>query len=388
MRSNYKRLGDYIREVDVRNIDDNINILLGINIDKFFMSSVANVVGTDLSRYKVVNKDQLACNRMHVGRDKRLPVALSAKEEHFIVSPAYDVFEVIDKQNLLPDYLMMWFSRSEFDRNTWFFTDADVRGGLNWSTFLDMQLPVPYIDKQREIVAEYNAVQKRIDLNNQQIKKLEETAQAVYKEWFVDFEFPNEEGKPYKSSGGDMVDSELGEIPKGWSVEKIGNVGEVKAGGDKPKVFSEIKTNKCHIPIYSNGITNDGLYGYTSKQNYPKNSITISARGTIGFCVLRREDFDAIVRLLVLTPTYSFSSIYLWQTIKKIEFDDSGSVQSQLTIPQISGISILFPQQGVLKQYDSNLELIYKSVEVKNQENQKLTELKSLLLSKMATIKD
>ncbi|GAB6012637.1 restriction endonuclease subunit S [Viscerimonas tarda] len=177
---NYKRLGNFIREVDVRNEDDSITNLLGINIDKYYMPSVANVVGTDLSRYKIVEKGQFACNRMHVGRDKRLPVALSTKEDKFIVSPAYDVFEIKDRNELQPQYLMMWFSRKEFDRNTWFYTDADVRGGLNWNTFLDMQLPIPSPEKQREIVAEYNAVQNRINLNNQLIQKLEETAQEVF----------------------------------------------------------------------------------------------------------------------------------------------------------------------------------------------------------------
>jgi type I restriction enzyme S subunit len=131
----------------------------------------------------------------------RLPVALSKNEEDFIVSPAYDVFEIIDEKQLLPEYLMMWFSRKEFDRNAWFYTDADVRQGLHWDAFINIELPVPYIIKQKEIVDEYNAIKNRISLNNSLINKLEETAQAIYREWFVDFEFPDEDGKPYKSSG-------------------------------------------------------------------------------------------------------------------------------------------------------------------------------------------
>ena len=95
------------------------------------MPSVANVVGTDLSRYKTVSKNQFACNRMHVGRDYRIPVALSRTDEVFMVSPAYDVFEIVNTDILNPEYLMMWFSRKEFYRNAWFYTDADVRGGLS-----------------------------------------------------------------------------------------------------------------------------------------------------------------------------------------------------------------------------------------------------------------
>ncbi len=283
---------------------------------------------------------------------------------------------------------MMLFSRSEFDREACFNAVGGVRGSLEWEDFENMQLPIPHPDKQLEIVKEYKVIENRIKLNQQLIQKLEETAQAIYKQWFVEFEFPNEDGKPYKSCGGEMVYNEEleKEIPKGWNIKSISDIGFIKAGGDKPNIFSEIKTSKCEIPIYSNGITNDGLYGFTNKHNYPKNSITISARGTIGFCVLRREDFNAIVRLLVLIPKYPYSAIYLWQTIKKIEFDNSGSVQNQLTIPQVSVINIIFPKQEVLKQYDSILDLIFANIELLTKENQKLTELKDLLLSRLASI--
>ncbi len=231
MRSNYKRLGDYICEVNARNVDLKATNLLGININKFFMPSVANVVGTDMSTYKIVKNGQFACNRMHVGRDYRLPVALSKSSEDFLVSPAYDVFEIKDTKTLLPEFLMMWFSRKEFDRNAWFYTDADVRGGLDWEAFCDMTLPIPSPDKQREIVAEYNIIIQRIDLNNQLIQKLEETAQAIYKQWFVDFEFPNENGEPYKSAGGEMVESELGDIPMGWKLSSFTKTFRFTGGG-------------------------------------------------------------------------------------------------------------------------------------------------------------
>ena len=99
MKLNYKRLGDYIKEVNVRNVDLKAKKLLGINIDKFFMPSVANIVGTDMSAYKVVKKNQFACNRMHVGRDYRLPISMSKSDDEFIVSPAYDVFEIKDTED-------------------------------------------------------------------------------------------------------------------------------------------------------------------------------------------------------------------------------------------------------------------------------------------------
>ena len=149
MKSNYKKLGDYIVEVKNKNTEGKYDLLLGINIDKYFMPSVANVVGTDLSKYKVVNNNQFACNRMHVGRDYRIPISLSKEEESFLVSPAYTVFEIKNSSELLPEYLMMWFRRSEFDRKCWFHTDADIRGGLSWELFCEIEFPLLSIDEQQ-----------------------------------------------------------------------------------------------------------------------------------------------------------------------------------------------------------------------------------------------
>ena len=232
MRSNYKRIGDYIEQVKVKNKEGLYSKLLGINIDKFFMPSVANTVGVNLNNYKIVKKGQFACNRMHVGRDYRIPIAISDKEIPFLVSPAYDVFQIKKEDDLLPEYLMMWFRRKEYDRNAWFHTDADVRGGLAWEAFCDLKLPIPSIEIQREIVKEYNTVTNRIKLNENLNQKLEETAQALYKYWFVDFEFPTEEGQSYKSSGGEMVyNEELDkEIPAEWEVITFSDFGEVVTG--------------------------------------------------------------------------------------------------------------------------------------------------------------
>ena len=153
MTDSYKRLGDYIREVDVRNRDLKVTKLMGINIGKYFMPSVANVIGTDLSNYKIVAKGQFACNLMHVGRDEKIPIALLDVDEDIIVSPAYWVFEVSNTAKLLPGYLRLWFSRNEFDRNAWFYTDGDVRGGMSKEAFMDMTLLIPSIEQQQQIVS-------------------------------------------------------------------------------------------------------------------------------------------------------------------------------------------------------------------------------------------
>ncbi|HNQ67973.1 MAG TPA: restriction endonuclease subunit S [Bacteroidales bacterium] len=154
----YKRIGDYIRLVSNRNYDWGIANLLGVNIDKKFMPSVANTSGVDLSKYKVIRKGQFATNIMHVNRDEILPVALYQNEEPAIVSPAYMTFEVIDENELLPEFLMMEFQRPEFDRRAWTYCDSSVRGGLEWERFCEIQIPIPDIGDQQKFVALYNGL--------------------------------------------------------------------------------------------------------------------------------------------------------------------------------------------------------------------------------------
>ena len=188
MKSNYDILGNHIRLIDTRNRESITDRVLGINIDKFFMPSVANVIGTDLSKYKLITKGKFACNPMHVGRDERLPVALYDEEKPAIVSPAYFMFEVIDNSILKEDYLMMWFRRPEFDRICWLHTDGSVRGGITWDDICRLELPIPPIENQLEIVNSYKAITERIALKQKINDNLEATAQALYTSWFIDFE--------------------------------------------------------------------------------------------------------------------------------------------------------------------------------------------------------
>lgn len=167
MKSNYDLLGNHIRLIDNRNKDLVTRQVLGINIDKSFMPSVANVIGTDLSKYKLIKKGNFACNPMHVGRDERLPVALYTEDQPAIVSPAYFMFEIIDNSVLNEEYLMMWFRRPEFDRICWLHTDGSVRGGITWEDICRMEIPVPPMDEQIGIVKSYQAITDRIALKKQ-----------------------------------------------------------------------------------------------------------------------------------------------------------------------------------------------------------------------------
>lgn len=407
--TSYKRLGDYIQPVDERNRALEDLPLMGLSVTKEFIPSVANIVGTDLSKYKVIKKQQFACSLMQISRDGKIPVAMY-ESNSAIMSPAYPMFEVKDKDVLMPEYLMMWFSRAEFDRQAAYYAIGGVRGSLDWKDFLNLELPIPPIEKQREIVAEYNAVQKKIDLNNQLIQKLEETAQAIYKRWFVNFEFPNEEGKPYKSSGEEMVwNEELGkEIPKGWKVGKLGDVlycnPETLSSKDNFKIIlyldtSSITNNKINelqelnlefdeIPsrarrkvksddiIYST--VRPALRHYGIIKNLPENLIV-----STGFAVFRVKDINLFPELV-----YSFLT-----DDKTVNYLQAKAEMSVSTYPSVTSIDIMnlyfaIPDYRVL----DIARDIFKSkddfINIKNKENQKLMELKELLLSKLAVVEN
>lgn len=375
MKSNYKRIGDYIQALKVRNTEQKAEQLLGINIDKFFMPSVANVIGTDLSVYKLVRKTQFACNRMHVGRDYRLPISISKTDEEFMVSPAYDVFEIIDTSVLHPEYLMLWFSRKEFDRNAWFYTDADVRGGLPWSSFCDMKVPIPSIEKQREIVSEYNVIQNRININNQLIAKLEETAQAIYKHWFVEFNSDEQTSLKEYVETNPSIQLKKGEMSAYVEMANLsetsmcisGKVEREYQGGSK---FQNNDILLARItPCLENGKT--AFVNILDKNEIAAGStefIVIRARKSISpywvYCLAKDERFR----------TYAISSMVGSSGRQRVH--EKYLEEFQLPI-------IKFEQ---MKKFDESAKPIFDIVKLKSKENQKLTELKELLLSKLASV--
>ena len=403
----YKRLGDYIREVDVRNVGLEITNLLGLTINKEFIRSVANTVGTDMEKYKIIRKNQFACSTMQVRRDGKMPVAL-LKEDEAIISQAYPVFEIIDEKELLPDYLMMWFTRSEFDREACFHAVGGVRGSIEWEDFLNLQLPIPSPEKQCEIVAEYNAVQNRISLNNQLIQKLEETAQAIYKHWFVDFEFPNEEGKPYKSSGGEMVESELGEIPKGWRVEQLSNVvdcnPETLSNNDELKDIlyldtgnitnnkienlQELDLDEDEIPsrarrkVKNNDIiistVRPALKHFGLLTNTPENLIV-----STGFAVLRVKS-DIVFPELI----YSFITDEKTTEFLQAKAEMSVSTYPSITADDLLILNFVLPDRDTLGFAQIFFNEKNNLINLIHAENKLLNETKNIFLSKMATIEN
>lgn len=301
----------------------------------------------------------------------------------------------LDKSIVDPQFLLYYFLSSEWKQTVE--QNIIVGATVNRIPISDVpsfELALPSLEEQTQIAEVLAGIDAKIDLNNRINAELEAMAKLLYDYWFVQFDFPISAayaasvgrpdlvGKPYKSSGGKMVYNKQlkREIPEGWEVKTIKEIAVIKAGGDKPNAYSEVKTDSCQVPIYSNGITNDGLYGYTNKATIFKQSVTISARGTIGYSVMRNRPFVPIIRLITITPNNSYEVKFLHESIKLLEFDNSGSVQRQLTVPQISSLKILMPDTEILRIYHSLSYPGMEKIEVNKEENQQLTELRDWLL--------
>lgn len=359
--SELKKLGEIIELVDKRNKGLETTEVLGISIDKYFMPSVANTIGTDLSNYKLISKNIFACNPMHVGRDERLPVALYQKDVPALVSPAYFMFKIKDDKIVVPEYLMLVFRRKDFDRNCWFRTDGNVRGGIAWNDICDMKLPVPPLEEQQKIVDAYNAIENRIKIKKKINEKLEETAQAIYRKMFIE------------------------DADENWKTEKLCNISKMFAGGDKPDVFSEIKNATCCIPIYSNGLQNYGLYGFTDKAKVIEESVTVSARGTIGFPCLRLEPYFPIIRLISIIPNIKYvNAVYLYYFLKNTNIVSSGTTQQQLTVPEFGETKIVIPNYDKIFIFEDKVRKLYLEIKNNEKELEKLTQLKQLIVSQIA----
>ncbi len=164
MKSNYRKLGEFIRQVDIRNVDGKEENLLGVSVQKVFIPSIANTVGTDFTKYKVVKKGQFTYIPDTSRRGDKIGIALLEDYEEGLVSNVYTVFEIIDEEQLLPKYLMLWFSRPEFDRYARFKSHGSVREVMDWEEMCNVELPVPNIDAQQKIVEAYMIVEERIKL--------------------------------------------------------------------------------------------------------------------------------------------------------------------------------------------------------------------------------
>ena len=383
-KNSLHRLGDYICEVDVKNENLEVTKLVGLTIDKSFIPSVANVIGTDLSKYKIIREKQFACSLMQVSRDEKIPIAM-LEEKEAIVSPAYPMFEIVDTTKLLPEYLMMWFSRKEFDREASFYAVGGVRGSLTWEDFCNLTIPVPSIERQQKIVSEYEALSRRIRLNEQIIAKLEETAQALYRKMFVD-----------------GIDKE--HLPEGWRMGTLGEIVEINTDNISAKDdFKEIRY------LDSSSVTKNVFGEYQilnvlqdkipsrAKRKVKHNDIVYSTvRPNLKHYGIIKDSIENIIvstAFAVIRSCYNPISnelLYLMLTDEKnTEYLQGIAEMSKATYPSItpediSALKIAIPiESASISNMNQSIKYCFDSVYYKHQENNKLHELQSLLLARL-----
>ncbi|MBR2297618.1 MAG: restriction endonuclease subunit S [Clostridia bacterium] len=370
----YKRLGDYIREVDVRNRDLSVTTLLGVSISKEFIPSIANTIGTDMSTYKIVRKGQFAYGPVTSRNGDKVSIALLANEDDAIISQAYTVFEVKDTNELLPKYLMMWFRRSEFDRYARFHSHGSAREIFDWSEMCDVMLPIPSIERQREIIAEYETLSKRIYLNEQMISKLEETAQTLYRKMFVD-----------------GIDKE--NLPEGWRMVSIFDIANVIYGYP---FDSELFSNDIRLTpiIRIRDILGCKTDTYTSekvdeKYKISDGDILIGMDGVFHMAIWNGGLAFQNQRIVRIIPhKEKFISAYqiyfsIMQPIKDLETSIEGTTVAHLSDKDMKKISVIVAPENIQKEVYCELDVLKRNVITYKKENLKLTELQSLLLAKM-----
>ena len=263
-------------------------------------------------------------------------------------------------------YLLVILRSAEIQKQIYNYSVGDVIPHFKKSFFDRLEIPIPPMKIQRAIGDFYFSFSLKIELNTQINHNLEEQAKAIFKSWFVDFE-------PFN-----------GKMPKSWLAKTLADVSKIGAGGDKPHCVSEIQTPEFQYPIYSNGLANDGLYGYASSAKIYEESITVSARGTIGFVCLRQEPYVPIVRLITLIPNTCFvSAKYLYLYLKGINISGTGTTQQQLTVPDFQKTSIMVPDNDTMKRFTICADSIFEQIKHNAKEMRTLAQLRDTLLPKL-----
>lgn len=376
----YKPLGKYIQPVVGRNNNLGDLPLMGLSITKKFIPSIANTIGTDMSTYRIIEKNQFAYGPVTSRNGDKITIAFFNDYEKALISQAYIPFEVKNTNELDPEYLMMWFRRPEFDRYARFKSHGSAREIFDWVEMCNTLLPIPSITKQREIVKEYNTVVNRIKLNQQLIQKLEETAQAIYKQWFVDFEFPDENGLSYKNNGGEMEFNEELEkkIPKGWRVGDLKELILFKNGKSKPCI-------KGDYPVYGG----NGIVEYVDEFNN-ENVIAIGRVGAYCGSLFRVLGKCWISDNAISAKSKDNANMFCFYILNTLNLNDrsEGTGQPLITQGLLNGIRISIPKKEVILKFEKLAIALFTNHDLLIQELGKLVDLKDLLLSKLATIEN
>ena len=357
MKSNYKQLGQFIRQVDVRNAAGKEENLLGVSVQKTFIPSIANTVGTDFTKYKVVRRGQFTYIPDTSRRGDKIGIALLSDYDEGLVSNVYTTFEVIDKNELLPEYLMLWFSRPEFDRYARFKSHGSVREVMDWDEMCKVQLPVPPISVQRDIVKAYQTITNRIALKQQVNDNLVTSGIAAISSVIGKAALIN-------ATEADLLRLNLSE---NYSVKTVSEYcSETKSGSTPSRTVSDywlngtipwVKSGEVHNNITlqtEERITQSGLEGSSAKL-LPIDTVLMAmygvTAGEVGYLGVPATTNQAICGMVCHSRSEAaYLYFALIQSQSEISRLSNGGAQDNLSKNFIDGIKLIVPTSETLKE--------------------------------------
>ena len=392
MKEGYRLLGDFIRQVDVRNTDGKEENLLGVSVQKMFIPSIANTVGTDFTKYKVVKRGQFTYIPDTSRRGDKIGIALLTDYDEGLVSNIYTVFEVKDENELLPEYLMLWFSRPEFDRYARFKSHGSVREIMDWDEMCKVELPVPSIEKQRSIVKAYNTITDRIELKRKINDNLAAQCSCVM---YDQYRSDAQNGNPWtKYTVQDLIDKKYIDPPMD------GNHGELH-----PKASDYVATG---IPFVMANNLSDGFVDLsqcafitekqakTLRKGFARpDDVLLTHKATLGRTAIVPEGYEYII----LTPQvtyyrvhkglsnvylrYYFESSYFQSTLEA--FAGGGSTRAYIGITKQCGLPVYLPCESSMNILTYSLSQI-EWVRLLNQtEIQQLIDARNTLITQLSS---
>lgn len=376
MKSNYKSIGELVERIDERNRDGLVTNLIGVSIDKKFIPSVANVIGTDLTNYKVIRKYDFAVSLMQVSRDEKIPVACQKDYDVAIMSPAYPIFRVKDTNVILPEYLEMWFMRSEFDREASFVAVGGVRGSMPWDEFAKLQLPVPPMDEQMEIVSSYKAITDRIALKKQINDNLEAQASAIYHSLF------DEQDEWQKGTVSDFGEVIGGATPSKDVDEYFCSDGIVWL---TPKDLTA--TGKKFIYKGETDIT-DEAYRSCSTKIMPAGSVLLTSRAPVGCVAIAMTGLCTNQGFKSIVPYDEIGTAFVYYFLKEnrqlLESHSSGTTFMEISGNVLKNIPVSIPPKALTQKFTALCQPIFAHQEQIEAETAQLAELQHTMVSQLS----
>ena len=399
MKEGYRLLGDFIRQVDVRNTDGKEENLFGVSVQKMFIPSIANTVGTDFTKYKVVKRGQFTYIPDTSRRGDKIGIALLTDYDEGLVSNIYTVFEVKDENELLPEYLMLWFSRPEFDRYARFKSHGSVREIMDWDEMCKVELPVPSIDKQRSIVKAYQTITERIELKRRINDNLRATAET---EFFRLIRYPQIREVPSQ-------DTEIGVYPSDWILTTLGQVlstiidrrglTPTKLGGEwSPDGIIAIsaKSVKNHELInldIANRVDRE-LYERWMPQKLQPHDILMTSEAPLGefyfiadfseYCLSQRL-FAMRANTEIVEPTVLY--FQLTDSIGKHQIDirKTGTTVTGIRQSELVQVPVILPPKQVQQSFARFCNPIMLSIERNSAEIRALSKVKTMILAQLSS---